>query len=791
MELVSRTKEKAPYRARFVKTFESTPGFTDHLSTVALPSDIKERYMAALEHEIEDLKSYSIFGEYQAKAMGGISAHLEMLTEDIVFDEVTGQAPLLVGLLRRLCSNSSKTPISHIRSRIISILSIICFSRHQRLCNFLPAVMGLMLFSAGTNKQIFSVTNSMGWTESWQSIYRSVGGLRNSARNLARRFITDGPWAVVYDNCELTTSVSEQDGTSRNQLHSITTALLLPGVILPINGLTQSDFRPYSISMEDMIRSSVAGHQCITQCTTAVLYCALEEVYPEYICRCKSNNRTIHVHAAYPVVDRISIPQGARHVPVPLMPIQTSEDTTSGNIEVLRNIFREQLALSPEYFDQHPAILVGGDAKTVNRMWSAMLGATDNVDAYGRLEHVVPIPGLFHIQMHLIATIVKTHWGDEPAGGERCNHAALRYLSGKMARRFVSPTTMIFAHARTFVLDALRGRMVAEFYRHLIEGSPFSCSGPLSANATAAELEEAVISLTARELKKLVNKTVDSIMNYHLEGLVDLERRENLLFIRDAVYYEALTHGIKHGDIGIIRYVINCLIYMFEGSKKPTYTRIALYIKKLIDTNHVKSEECRRAIAGTLLVNPTGRPDGFYAIDLANEFLNRSIKDIWSSRKTSSTTIRTASEYCALDAIFLRPLRAQLQCVWGRNSLGKHERKNRGKVINYLAVQSQYSIVPNSARSDPASQKLKWSRDTTLDGAGTIERTMSTFNTRFMYDADEILSIDDIPLWGDGGVELSSGLSSDETTIDIALVEALNELPQPSEELFDEIEEGL
>ena len=68
---------------------------------------------------------------------------------------------------------------------------------------------------------------------------------------------------------------------------------------------------------------------------------------------------------------------------------------------------------------------------------------------------------------------------------------------------------------------------------------------------------------------------------------------------------------------------------------------------------------------------------------------------------------------------------------------------------------------------------------------------MSTFNTRFMYDADEILSIDDIPLWGDGGVELSSGLSSDETTIDIALVEALNELPQPSEELFDEIEEGL
>ena len=789
-DLVSRSKEKTSYRTRFVKTFESTPGFTDHLSTVAQPSDIEERYMAALEHEIEDLKSYSIFGEYRANAIAEIGVHLESVTEEVVFDEITGEAPRLTDLLRRLCSNSSKTAISHIRSRILSVLSIICFTRHQRLCNFLPAVMGLMLFSAGTNKQIFSITNSMGWTESWRSIYRSVGGLQESARNLARRFISDGPWAVVYDNCELTTGVSEQDDVSRNQLHSITTALLLPGTNLPINGLAQGDFRPYSITMEDMVRTSVVGSQCITQCTTAALYRALEEVYPDFIRGYKSTNRIIRDHAAYPVVDRISMPEGARHVPIPLMPIQTSENTTSGNIEILQNIFREQLALSDEYFDQGPAIIVGGDAKTVNRMWSAIHGVGDNIDRDCRLEHIVPAPGLFHVQMHIIATIMKTHWGEEPASGDRCNHAALRYLSGKMARRFVSPTNMVFAHARTFVLDALQGRMVAEFYRRLIRGSPFSRSGPLNTDATATELEEAVTRLTARELKKLVNKTVDSITNYHLEG-PDLERRENLLFIRDAMYYEALTHGIKRGDIGIIRYVVNDLIYMFEGSKKPTYTRIAMYIKKLIDTAYVKSEEHRRAIAGTLLVNPTGRPDGFYPIDLANEFLNRSIKDIWSSRKTSSTTVRTASEYGALDAIFLRPLRVQFQSVWGRNSLGKHERKNRGRVINYLAIQSQHSIAPDSRRDNPVSQKLKWSKDIILDGSNTIESTMDAFNTKFKYEVDNEVSTEDIPIWDIDAAEVLGSLSLDESTVDMALVEELNALPSPPEELLEDIEEGL
>jgi Centromere DNA-binding protein complex CBF3 subunit, domain 2 len=46
-------------------------------------------------------------------------------------------------------------------------------------------------------------------------------------------------------------------------------------------------------------------------------------------------------------------------------------------------------------------------------MWSAKARADDNIEAYNRLDHAVPLPGLFHAQMHVIEAIVKAHWGEE------------------------------------------------------------------------------------------------------------------------------------------------------------------------------------------------------------------------------------------------------------------------------------------------------------------------------------------------------------------------------------------
>ena len=44
-----------------------------------------------------------------------------------------------------------------------------------------------------------------------------------------------------------------------------------------------------------------------------------------------------------------------------------------------------------------------------------------------------------------------------------------------------------------------------------------------------------------------------------------------------------------------------------------------LYLEHLIDSDNVTSE-ARRLIAASILVNPRGKKNGFYTIDLATEF---------------------------------------------------------------------------------------------------------------------------------------------------------------------------
>jgi len=147
------------------------------------------------------------------------------------------------------------------------------------------------------------------------------------------------------------------------------------------------------------------------------------------------------------------------------MPIQLSENTTVNNIAIIDNILIEQLGMKEEEFNDHPTILVGGDNKTLNRMWSAKRTAVDNTSEYAKLKHVLPIPGLFHAQMHTLEAITKAHWGVLPKEG-KLSQASLRYSSGRLGRRHVAPGKVRYADSRTFIIDCVQSRIVAKLLNY-------------------------------------------------------------------------------------------------------------------------------------------------------------------------------------------------------------------------------------------------------------------------------------------------------------------------------------
>lgn len=345
---------------------------------------------------------------------------------------------------------------------------------------------------------------------------------------------------------------------------------------------------------------------------------------------------------------------------------------------------------------------------------------------YERFEWMKPIPGLFHAQMHTLEAIIKAHWGSEAKDGYGVDHCSLRYAAGKMARHFVSPKKQVYSHARTFIKDNLYGRIMAEFVNHLSNITEYQSQLPL--HATADDIRVVIENLSTQKLKKLIEATATSIKNLDECG-PDNERLANLLFIRDAELYLLLSHGIKYGDIGLIRWAVDYLILMFHGVKKPLYAKLFLYLKHLIDSNHV-APEARRLIVASLLVNPSGIKDGFYALDLANEFHNRDIKDVWVDRHSSSiTSVQSLATFCTLNTIFIKPVRQIFHHLWGRNLSGKHTEAARAKLLENIARCFRNTMKPNLLRR----RKLKWSKDILNIGLNKlIDSALLDYNTRFL-----------------------------------------------------------
>src|SRR3954469_25725147 len=96
----------------------------------------------------------------------------------------------------------------------------------------------------------------------------------------------------------------------------------------------------------------------INEFRVALIYEVLEEVYPEHMSKLRGASEQLDQAATFPEVLRIDPPPPERRSPIPLMPIQISEDTISGNIEILKNVFRNQLSFSDQYFEGRPAVLV-------------------------------------------------------------------------------------------------------------------------------------------------------------------------------------------------------------------------------------------------------------------------------------------------------------------------------------------------------------------------------------------------------------------------------------------------
>jgi len=122
--------------------------------------------------ELELLKTIPALAQYE---MNG-SETLHTIENGKLEADIRGVAPMLYKLLSALCTNHrNHTPPPF--TRILAIISNICFTRGQRLSSYLPTILGVELHSKGVGRSVIQLCHSFGLTVSYSSTMNTINAL--------------------------------------------------------------------------------------------------------------------------------------------------------------------------------------------------------------------------------------------------------------------------------------------------------------------------------------------------------------------------------------------------------------------------------------------------------------------------------------------------------------------------------------------------------------------------------------------------------------------------------------
>lgn len=292
-----------------------------------------------------------------------------------------------------------------------------------------------------------------------------------------------------------------------------------------------------------------------------------------------------------------------------------NEATTSGMIDMLKLIAQyNSHGLTPERLHRR-LVLVHGDHLTFERLRSArtQLGAaefktSDPVSKYYHgLDWVAPVPGLFHLQMKLVRVLLDIYWADADTFGSLC------FCRSVLRRENVNVDGKDYHGARRFLLD-VRDAYTTHLFGLELKNKP-----------AGFNLSHDII-YRGNQLDKLVAQFVERLMFDRAVDIDDPHARSYLL-VRDITLLEMLDRSIKYGDIGTVKVLLKAwtvLLQAAPGSKNYQ----ACMMELLACLNADWSAAFAQHAWVSLLVNESGRTDGFIPRDLLQEHMIRSEKDL-------------------------------------------------------------------------------------------------------------------------------------------------------------------
>ncbi|TFK77255.1 hypothetical protein BDN72DRAFT_910171 [Pluteus cervinus] len=474
--------------------------------------------------------------------------------------------------------------------------------------NYLPGLFGLFLHSCRTPERVITALARIGVSVSDSSIYNSIRNMsRDSVANLRKLGETK---LVQYgaDNFDVhlkrLLSTLEKNSST---LYHLTSALMMP--------------LQHGVELKDL------------RCS--------DELW-----------RKSPLNSFIPL---LKDPEPIEQIPVvqtPITPARAMEcnnSTVSGNIAALEQLAEQAGIGGPEHegaVDVSEFVtIVHGDLGTGDRIASILLRRSIEETPWRRFQHIVFVPGLFHLQLACAdaiwrITISKPESRRDPTSIMK----DVAILHPKHTGTF-SNSKVTYRQMTNVINNAGIVRRLDEWLKEANRQGTRSQFVDLNAFAASkpnwSQLQEMAASLAKR-----INTESQKVTRKRRSPVPDPDRDEqyenSVLTMKYFLLYDELLYAIKHGDIGRVEQVLIPWIFIFKGIGKHKY---AFHMQRYLADVHLKYPAgLRHAIRYNILVNPKGKPDGFRGVDWVVELMNLYTKAIYGGEGSNYTVERILKE---------------------------------------------------------------------------------------------------------------------------------------------------
>ena len=497
---------------------------------------------------------------------------------------------------------------------------------------------------------------------------------------------------------------------------------------IPCSGLTQSMHNPaVPLQLKDIVLSpGITGSDGVGERISASLIAdAIRRLHPRAVADVFDSSAD--EYPEFPVIERLPAKktQFWQFAGIP-----ADEGTIEGTYQVHDNIFIDQLGLSNSAdsldFDQR-LFLVHGDQLTTHHIRAIKQERQHALRAYDRREWIHAVPAWFHMQMNLLNTIIRTHWA--PLAYYETDVHCISSDATRWGRSQTNRDNVKYHLMEPIVAQGFTARIAALFYAAMRRRGYLTVRSSICIENVA----DAIAALSPTQFLQLVEDVRATAFTYSAwQGSTpDVDFRTMCRMLQEVELFLTVRCAVKHGDIGMLRRVVDPLIVVFFGASQHNYGREMLYYRWNLSS--ANTPELQRAILASGLVNWPGRGSTFKPIDLALEHLNCSCKIDLKNLKNSTHDIDIIFRRSALCNVSLRLLRSQLEGFFGEDMPSTHTSVEAIPDMFFLAwtlFQGDYAEPRDQLLL--AGTRMFDSYDIFQAGMDVLEEKVEQFNSQYV-----------------------------------------------------------